>query len=541
MFQNSIMVFVLITIGFYFLTALLLYRFFVKRVERLNKDLAHAQSGASVTVKVNAVSHDELSEIASKINVLLETIKLSHQQLSYLTEKPQANTELPVISLSKKFDLINFDDHQDDSIKLDDRVHFNEALSKTISYVKRHNKLAAIFIIDIDLMSDAMMAKTTLDDAVILEVAKKFSNVLRNEDMLAKLDGSEFVVLLNDIGKPKFASAVAEKLLQAIGSGVYVDYKELILKASIGICICPIDAVTLEEAIEKTYTSLYRAKSIVGGNHFQFYTKELDTEAHEYTKMKGALQMAIQNNELVLHYQPKLNIKNGSVAGVEALVRWFHPTLGLLSPDKFIDVAEDSGSIIAIGDWALRAACKINKYWQNEGYEHLTVALNLSSKQFFHPNFLTTLTTVLSETKLNANYLELEINEETIMSDLEKSTKIMKNIAELGVQISIDHFGVGYTSISHLKHLPINTIKIDREFINGVPLNPNDSAITSAIIVLAHYLGISALAEGVENSEQLQFLTQQQCDMVQGYFLSYPLPVETVVHHFKKISDRALS
>lgn len=424
-------------------------------------------------------------------------------------------------------------------IKLPDRALFNEALNKTISHVKRHHTLAAILIIHVDPKND-LNEKKNIDAIVINEIAKRFSNVLRNEDLLAKLEGNEFIVLLEDIQKPKFASAVAEKLLQAIVSGVDINYQELLFKTSIGICICPDDAVTLEETIEKAYTALYRAKAMVG-SYYQFYTNELDIEAHEYVTMKNALQSAIQNNELVLYYQPKLDIKKGSVIGVEVLVRWLHPTLGLLSPEKFLDVAEDSGCIIAIGHWALREACKINMYWQNEGYEHLTVALNVSTKQFFDPKLLQTLTSVLEETKLNPTYVELEVDEETIMSDLEKTAVIMKNVADLGIQISIDHFGKGHTSMSHLKHLPINTIKIDRGFINGASLKPNDSAITTAIIALAHHLGMFALAEGVENAEQLEFLTEQHCDRVQGYFLSYPLPAEDVVQHFKKISDRALS
>jgi len=523
--------FVLITLGFILFSVLLIYFSFVKRVEQLNNDLVDVQSETIIPLKTNSVIHDELSEIISKINGLLETIKLSRQQLFFLTEKSQENSS-SLTTISKK-------EHRDDSMKLQDRTHFNEALNKTISYIKRHKKLAAVIIIDIDITTDAMIANASLDDAIIIEVVKKFSNIVRNEDVLAKLDGNEFAILLTDVGKPKFASAVAEKLLQFIAGGVEVNSKDLLLKASMGICILPIDAMTLEETIEKTYTALYRAKSMAG-NHYQFYTKEQDAEAHEFAKMKGSLQKAIANNELVLHYQPKININKGCVSGVEVLVRWLHPTLGLLPPGKFIDIAEDTGCIIALGDWTLREACKINKYWQNEGYEHLTVALNISNKQFFHPHFLTTLTKILNETQLDANYLELEINEETIMSDLEKSTHIMKQISALGVQISIDHFGIGYTSISHLKRLPVNTIKIDREFINGVPFNPNDCAITSAMIAMAHCLGIYTLAEGVENSEQLQFLTQQQCDMVQGYYLSYPLPVEAVTQHFKKISDRTL-
>lgn len=538
--QQSIAIFIVITLGLCSLTAFFLHASFAKRVERLNNDLVDVHSGISKSQKVSVLGHDELSEIASRINVLLETVKLSRQQLFLLSEKSNGSAEVSLVSNPKKQNLMISGEHHENTTELPNRVHFNEALNKSISYAKRHNKIAAVLVLDVEIIEGVSMVRSELTANAIKEIVKNFSRVLRNEDMLAKLDGNEFIILLHDIGKPKFASAVAEKLLLAISSGVYVDYKGLILKANIGVCICPNEASTLEEVIEKTYTALYRAKSMAG-NNYQFYTKELDAEAHHYINMKSDLQKAIKNNELILHYQPKMNIKKGSTVGVEVLIRWMHPTLGLLTPDKFLDVAEDSGSIIPIGEWALREACKVNMHWQSEGYEHLTVAMNLSTKQFYHPGLLNTLTSILNDTKLNPNYLELEINEETIMRDLEKTAKIMQNIFDLGVQISIDHFGKGYTSISHLKHLPVSTIKIDRGFISGVPLNPNDSAITSAIIALAHYLGIAALAEGVENVEQLQYLSQQNCDMVQGYFLSYPLPIETVTQHFRKISDRAIS
>ncbi len=529
LFRNSVTTFITVTVAFYALTYALLYFFYVRRIERLNKDLSDVQLGSYEILRINVVNQDELSEIASRINVLLETLKLSRQQLYLLSDKSEAD----ISSLSKKII------HQDSHIKLPDSAFFNEALNKTLSYVKRHHTTAAVLIINVD-MKNIMDNQAHLDAGVINEIAKKFTSVLRKEDLLAKLDGHEFVVLLEAIEKPKFASAVAEKLLQVLEPGICVNDKTLLFKTSVGVCVCPHDAITLEEAIEKTYTALYRVKSM-DGNHYQFYTKALDEEAHEYIRIKGALHEAIQNNELVLYYQPKVNLKKGSVEGAEVLIRWLHPTLGLLAPDKFLDIAEDSNCILAIGDWALREACKMNVFWQSEGYEHITVALNLSIKQFFNPELLKTLTSVLQETKLNPSYLELEVSEATIMSDLKETAAIMKNIAALGVQISIDHFGKGYTSMSHLKHLPINTIKIDRSFVDGVPLNPNDSAITSAIIALAHYLGIFALAEGVENAEQLQFLSQQHCDIVQGYFLSYPLPAADVVDHFKKISDRALS
>lgn len=517
--------------GLCLLTAWIFYISPVRRIEKLNNDFADIHAGLSKTQKVQVDRHDELTEIAARINVLLETVKLSRQQLFLLSEREEevemSSSRSPAIGRSR----------QKNHSKLPDRIFFNEALTRAMSYAKRHNKALAVLIVDV--ANKISSSSIELEENIMEKVAAKFSNVLRNEDVLAKLDGNEFIVLLHDIGKPKFASAVAEKLLQALSEGICLDYKEISFNVNIGISICPDDAVTLENIIKKTYSALYKAKSI-GSIGYQFYTDELDVEAREYIHIKNDLQNAITNNQLILYYQPKMDIKKGSVVGVETLIRWSHPSLGLLTPDKFMDVAEDSGLILEMGAWALREACHMNMYWQNEGYEHLTIAMNLSTKQFYDPDLLNKLSVALNNAKLNARYLELEISEETIMKDLEKTAAIMKNIVELGVQISIDHFGKGYTSISHLKHLPVTTIKIDRGFVKGLPFSPNDCAITNAIIALVHHLGISALAEGVESAEQLQYLSQQNCDMVQGYFLSYPLPAETIIQQFKKISDRAL-
>lgn len=221
-------------------------------------------------------------------------------------------------------------------------------------------------------------------------------------------------------------------------------------------------------------------------------------------------------------------------------MRWAHPELGILNPAQFIPIAEDTGLMVKIGEWALREACKTNKYWQNEGYEHFAVALNLSPKQFEHPDIAKTIENILKETELNPKYLELEINESTVMSHIEMAKDRLDKIKATGVQLSLDHFGAGYTSISHLKQFPISTIKIDQNYIKGIPNNPDDSAITNAFIGLAHHLGLEVVAEGVETGEQVQYLTIQNCDMVQGYFLSHPLPAQKIVLQFKKLMDRAL-
>lgn len=524
---HSLIAFLLMTVGICIATFVLMHTFFVKRVEGLNSDLLDVHAGSSKTQKVKVESHDELSEIASRVNVLLETVKLSRQQLFLLSEKSHNYLDTP---LAKKSSFTSSEN------KLLDSIQFNETLNKAISYAKRHHKIIAILAIDLEFLNNPTVYKKEITSGMHDEIAKQFTNVLRNEDVLAKLDGNGFIILLHDIGKPKFASAVAEKLLNVVSA----ESPKWMLRASIGICICPDDTNTLEDAIEKTYAALHKAK-VMPGNNYQFHALQLDEEAREYIHIKSDLQKALEDNELVLYYQPKLNIKRGCIVGLEALIRWEHPTLGILTPEKFLEVAEDSGYIIPLGEWALREACKVSVYWQKEGYEHITIGINLSIRQFYDPGLLKKLTSILNETGLNPNYLELEIYEETMMRDLQKTAEIMKNLVALGVQICIDHFGKGYTSISHLKNLPINTIKIDRSFIKGIPFNPNDSAITSAIIALAHYLGMYVLAEGVENAEQLQFLSQQNCDLVQGYFLSYPLPAETIIHHLKKISDRAVS
>ena len=266
----------------------------------------------------------------------------------------------------------------------------------------------------------------------------------------------------------------------------------------------------------------------------------MDAEASEYIHMEKSLRNAITNNELTLYYQPKIHLKTGSITRLEALIRWVHPEIGVMNPEKFLPIAEETGLIHPIGEWALREACKMNKQWQDAGYAHMSVAVNLSPKQFYHPNIVQIIATALKETGLNPNYLELEITETAMMDDANKATTILADIKSTGVQISIDHFGAGYFSISQLKKFPLTLLKIDQSFIKGIPNNPNDSAITTAIIALAHNLGLEVVAEGVETAEQVQYLSLQNCDMVQGYFLSQPLPAEQIVLQFKKLIEGVL-
>lgn len=539
-------VFALVTLG---LVSLLI----TKRIEKLNKQVADASDNSSTT-RIDVNGNDEVTAISDNINSILELSTHAKEKLEKMAndnaqQLQTTNTQLQQEVVQRIFAEKELLGHRqyltqvaryDNLTSLPNRVVFNEILNKAISHAKRRQKILAILIINIDSFATITdVFGKTKSDFMLKEIGKKFATVLRSEDVIAKLDGDEFIVLLNDIAKTKFAGSVAEKLLHACSQPILIGAHDITVKASIGICIYPNDGDSLEDLLKNADQALYKAKHS-GGGVYQFYTHEMDVEARQYIQLEAALRKAVTNNEFILHYQPKLHIKKGNIIGVEALIRWEHPDHGILHPSDFIPLAEETGMIMKIGEWALREACKTNKHWQDEGYEHISISLNLSSKQFHHPNIVKLIGTVLSETELSPQYLDIEITEKTAMDDAEAAIRILNEIKTTGVQISLDHFGTGYTSISHLKQFPLSSLKIDHSFIKGVPLNPNDSAITGAVIALAHNLGLEVIAEGVETAEQVQFLASQQCDIVQGYYLSHPLPAHKIILQFKKLRDEAL-
>ncbi len=417
---------------------------------------------------------------------------------------------------------------------------FNTLLTKAINQATRHKKILSILLINLDTFNEVNSRfGTKAGDSILKEVGTSLANVLRGEDVIARTEGDEFIVLLNDIGKPKFASAVAEKLLAVCSQPFLVNEKKITVTASIGICVFPTDGTSLEELLNNATVALNQAKK-AGKNKYQFHSVDINTEAHEYVELSNELRNAVQKNELMLYFQPKMQIKRGSISGIETLLRWSHPKLGLINPEKFISIAEDTGLIIQLGEWVLQEACRINKFWQKEGFEHMTIAVNLSAKQFYHPNIAEMIATALKKAELDPAYLEIEITESVVMNDIEMTRHILDKIKQTGVSITIDHFGTGYISISHLKSIPVSTVKIDRSFIKGVPTIPNDIDITNAFIALAHSLNLEVVAEGVETIEQAQFLATQNCDIVQGYFLSYPLPAQKIVLQFKELRDTVL-
>lgn len=475
---------------------------------------------------------DEFSLISQKIDALQNSVASPHPNLtsSEIHEHQSVEKELTM----HKEHLVRLA-HYDHLTALPNRVFFNEILNKALSHANRHNKILAILFIDLDHFKKINDVIGHLKgDLVLKEIADRFSMVLRTGDILARLGGDEFIILLNDIHQAKFSSFVAEKILEICATPISFEKHEFFISASIGICCFPDDGASLEDLQKHADMAMYKAKHS-GGNTYQYFTNDMTIKAHEYLKLESALRKAISNHEFVLYFQPKLNLEDGLICGVEALIRWENADIGIISPSKFIPLAEETGLILQIGEWVLREACRINKHWQDQGFQPLSIAVNISPKQFKHQNMAELVAKVLRETGLDPQYLELEITENVMMDDMESAVTLLNEIREMGVQIAIDDFGTGYTSINYLKQLPISVLKIDQNFVKGIPQNQDDNAITTAVIALGHSLGFKVIAEGVETAEQLQFLADLGCDIVQGYFLSRPLPEGKVVLQFARL------
>jgi len=543
-----LMTFIVLAIMFSALILWLLRRLIVRRLERLDSDISYIKEKNALHKRVDAEGGDELSSVATEINKMLDIIQASHSQLENRVEERTQELQQTNVQLQQEIterrsverELIIHKEHlvrlahYDSLTSLPNRVFFNEILNKGIHHAKRSGKLIAVLFVDLDRFKNINDALGhPIGDRVLKEMGQRFAKVMRAGDILARLGGDEFIILLNDIGDSKFAAPVAEKLMKACEVPVKVETHEFYLTASIGICVFPGNGDSMEDVLKYADMAMYKAKR-GGGNSYQFYSEEMNTAAHEHIKVEAALRRAIQNNEFVLHFQPQMQLSDGSINRVEALIRWEDPENGLIPPMKFIPLAEETGLILPIGEWAIHEACRVAKQWQDDGYDPVTVAVNISPKQFRHQDLAKIVTDALTQSKLQAKYLEIEITETAIMDNVDTAINRLNNIAKMGVRVSVDDFGTGYTSISYLKQFPVSILKIDQSFVKGLPENQDDRAITTAVIALAHNLNLEVIAEGVETAEQLQFLADHHCDLIQGYFLSRPLPANKVILQFKK-------
>jgi diguanylate cyclase (GGDEF)-like protein len=405
---------------------------------------------------------------------------------------------------------------------LPNRAYFNEALAHAIAQSQRHGRPLALFFLDLDRFKNINdTLGHSLGDRVLQEAASRLRGAVRASDLIARLGGDEFVLLVEEYNDSAHLAEIAGKVLRAFQPGFHVEGHELALSASVGICAYPQDGADAQALLSSADIAMYRAKED-GRNRHCFYSAELNQLTGERLALEASLRHAVERGEIEVFYQPKIGFGSGRVTGAEALIRWRHPKLGLLLPDKFITIAEETGAIVPIGYWTLRRVCERVRRWHDQGM-NLTVAVNLSAVQFHQPELASELAAILKATGAAPHMLEIEITESMVMKDPDAAVKVMESLRAMGVRLAIDDFGTGHSSLGYLKRFPVHQLKVDRTFVRDLPHNGDDVAITRAVIAMAHSLRMSVVAEGVEHQQQFDLLRAEGCDEFQGYYCRPPL------------------
>ena len=409
---------------------------------------------------------------------------------------------------------------------LPNRQSLIERLQQACSRAQRNGRMVAMLFLDLDrfkLINDTF--GHAAGDRLLKSVADRLAACVRGADTVARLGGDEFTVVLEDIVAGQDAATVAQKILDTLAQPFSLVQQEVFISASIGIALYPSDDNGIDSLFKKTDAAMYYAKE-QGRNNYQFYSAEMNASLARKLHMENNLRRALEREELRLHYQPQVDTVSERIVGMEALLRWQHPEMGLVPPAQFIPLAEETGLIMPIGECTLRAACLQTRRWHERGFGPLRVAVNLSAHQFKQKDFPRTVARILGETGLDPGCLELELTESTVMDDVDQAIEILHALNAMGVYLSIDDFGTGYSSLSYLKRLPIDALKIDRSFVRDIGADSDDAAIVTAIIAMAHSLKLKVIAEGVETREQFAFLRKCRCDAMQGYYFSRPVPPE---------------
>lgn len=406
---------------------------------------------------------------------------------------------------------------------LPNRINFNRQLSVALANSRYRQETLAVMFLDLDRfkkINDTL--GHAVGDRILQAVARRLTDCLPDTVPIARWGGDEFTLLLPNIHNTHYVSELAQKIIDALKPPFSIDNHYLHITSSIGIAVYPYDGEDAETLIKNADVSLYSVK-VKGRNNYQFYNPNINEQSSELLFLENRLYHAWERGEFQVFYQPKISIMTGKITGMEALVRWYSPEFGLVSPVKFIPIAEENGLILPIGEWVLRTACAQCKAWIEAGFSPIGMAVNISARQLQQPNLVEIVTGILTETGLPAKLLELEITETTAMQNVEFTRKILTQLNQMGVQIAIDDFGTGYSSLNYLKNFPIRAIKIDRCFVRDLTVDPSDMAIASAIVALGRGLNMNVVAEGVETKEQLECLRKLECQEMQGYFFSQPL------------------
>ncbi len=417
---------------------------------------------------------------------------------------------------------------------LANRTLFQDRLEQALARAQRDGDMVALMFLDLDRFK---AVNDTLGhaggDALLREVAKRIEGRVRESDTVARLGGDEFAIILEALSDARDAALVGRGILDVLLEPLVLDGHEIPVAASLGIAVWPLSG--RDRLLKDADAAMYRAKK-QGGNNHQFYTEEMNVQASAHLALERDLRRALDREEFLLYYQPQVQLATGKIVGAEALLRWRHPDRGLVSPAEFIPVLENTGYIVKVGKWVLRTACRQGKAWQDSGLAPLRMAVNLSARQFGQGDLIGTIAGILKETGLDSHHLELEITESLLMEDVHANSQVLNELktAVVGTRVSMDDFGTGYSSLYRLKTFPIDRLKIDQSFVRDLPTDPDDKAITTAIIRLAHDLRLKVIIEGVETEEQLACLRERGCDEAQGYYFSRPLPPDEFAELLKR-------
>ena len=455
---------------------------------------------------------------------------LNHCNL--LKEKRRYKEQLEVL-LQERTAQVDWLAYYDTVTKLPNRALFEDRLTQAVSVAKAAHQSLGVLFISLDQfkkVNDSLGHGP--GDILLREFAERLKSCISRSDTVARFGSDEFALLRTQIDGTKDLIETIASLSQVLKFSFDLPGHELFATASVGVSLFPLDGEDCQTLLKNAGAALYKAKRS-GGANYQFFTADMHELATKRLELESNLRRAIQNEEFLLHYQPRVSVDSLTITGLEALIRWQHPQLGLIPPSEFIPLAEDTGLIVPIGEWVLRTACLQGQRWRDQGFAPVQIAVNISARQFHDQDLSQTVIRILEETGLSPKYLELELTESSIMQDAEFASEMLNRLKSMGINLSIDDFGTGFSSLASLKRLPIDALKIDRSFVKEATTDPDDAQLVMAIITLAHNLRLKVTAEGVETEEQLRFLQLLRCDEIQGYFFSKPLPAEKLASVFE--------